>query len=288
MRTSLLRRTPTALAALALAATPVALVAGSAGASASPTASMHGKSHNGASSSATATTTPLLNKRGKVLLNSKTYAIYWGTASAFPSDLKTGMAALLSGFTGSTYLATANQYVAGTATTNYLGALTDTSAPPTKAPSTSALVSEVSKVLTANKLTPDTNAVYLVYTSNLPSVSYCAWHASGAIGGTTVQVAYMPNTAGTTGCFPTTTPFATTTAYSYGTRSLADNTAHEFMEAVTDPVPPTGWVDKSGSEIGDKCTFVYLAPVTLTGTANVWQIQAEWSNATNACAQTTP
>jgi hypothetical protein len=285
MRTAF--RLPSALAAAALIATPAALLAGPASAAPAPAGAAHAKAHM-ASSSATTAPTPLLNKGGKVLRSSKTYAIYWGTASAFPSDLKTGMAALLSGFSTSTYLATANQYVGGTATTTYMGALTDTTAPPKSAPSTSTLVSEVSKVLTANGLAPDTNAVYLVYTSNLPKVNYCAWHASGAIGSTTVQVAYMPNTAGTTGCYPTTAPFASTTAYSYGTRSLADNTAHEFMEAVTDPVPSTGWVDKNGAEIGDKCNFVYLAPVTLTGTANVWQIQAEWSNATNACAQTTP
>ena len=57
--------------------------------------------------------------------------------SAFPSDLVTGMAALLSGFSGSTYLATANQYVGGTATTTYAGSLSETSAPPKSAPSTS-------------------------------------------------------------------------------------------------------------------------------------------------------
>ena len=234
--------------------------------------------------------TPLATKGGKVLLNSTTYAIYWGSQSAFPSDLVSGMATLLSGFTGSSYLATANQYVGGTATTAYAGSYFDSSTPPKSAPNTAAIVAEVSKVLTANSLTPDPNAIYLVYTSNLPKVSYCAWHASGSIGTTTVQVAYMPNTAGTTGCYPTSGYLPGVTNYSYGTRSLADNTAHEFMEAVTDPVPPTGWTDSTGSEIGDKCNFVYLSPVTLTsGTStSVWQIQAEWSNAIAGCAQTTP
>ena len=279
----------TALAAgLALVVLPVAVAAGPAAAGPAASGTSHGKAPMLSSPSASTSPTPLLNKGGKVLRNSKTYAIYWGTPSAFPSDLVTGMAALLSGFSGSTYLATANQYVGGTATTTYVGALSDTSAPPKSAPSTSALVSEVAKVLAAAGIAPDTNALYLVYTSNLPKVNYCAWHASGTIGATTVQVGYLPNMAGTTGCFPTSAPFASTTPYSYATRSSADNTAHEFMEAVTDPVPPTGWVDSSGAEIGDKCNFVYKAPVTLTGTANVWQIQAEWSNATNACAQTTP
>ena len=42
----------------------------------------------------------LVDHGGKVLAASKTYAIYWGTASAFPSDLQSGMAALLGGFGG--------------------------------------------------------------------------------------------------------------------------------------------------------------------------------------------
>jgi hypothetical protein len=38
-----------------------------------------------------------------------------------------------------------------------------------------------------------------------------------------------------------------------------------------------------GSEIGDKCNFVYQHCVSLGGYH--WQIQAEWSNAINGCAQ---
>ena len=233
---------------------------------------------------------PVVYKGGKVLVNSKTYAIYWGTPTDFPSDLVTGLAALLGGFSASSYLATANQYVGGPATTQYMGSLVDTSTPPKSAPNTAAIVAEVSKVLSANRLSPDPNAIYLVYTSNLPKVNYCAWHASGVISATTVQVAYMPNTAGTTSCYPTSGYFASVTNYSYGTRSIADNTAHEFMEAVTDPVPPTGWVDANGAEIGDKCNFNYLAPVTLSvgSLTTIWQIQSEWSNAVNGCAETTP
>jgi hypothetical protein len=231
---------------------------------------------------------PLGYNGGKLLTNSKTYAIFWGTPSAFPSDLVSGMTALLSGFANSTYLATANQYMGTTATTQFMGAYSDTTAPPKTGPNVSTIVNEVASVLATHGLTAEPSAVYLVYTSNLPKVNYCAWHAAGTIGTTTVQVGYLPNTSLTTGCFPSSGWFSSTTSYSYGTRSIADNTAHEFMEAITDPVPPTGWVDANGAEIGDKCNFVYLGPVTLSGANNVWQIQSEWSNATGACAQTTP
>jgi hypothetical protein len=55
------------------------------------------------------------------------------------------------------------------------------------------------------------------------------------------------------------------------------------MESVTDPVPVTGWADKNGQEIGDKCNFVYsTAPITLSNHSK-WQIQEEWSNAAGGC-----
>ena len=57
------------------------------------------------------------------------------------------------------------------------------------------------------------------------------------------------------------------------------------MEAVTDPVPVSGWVDKSGAEIADKCETYYNGLVKL-GKTN-WQLQGEWSNATGGCVETT-
>src|SRR5690348_8880889 len=55
-------------------------------------------------------TLPLVDHGGKVLATSNSYAVYWGDASAFPSDLETGMAAMLSGFENSSYLGIAAQY----------------------------------------------------------------------------------------------------------------------------------------------------------------------------------
>ena len=230
---------------------------------------------------------PLVYGGGKELVHSVIYAIYWGPTAGFPGDLENGMNALLGGFSGSSYLNTASQYFGVSATTSFAGSYVDTSSPPKSAPDTNALVSEVAKVLASYTLSPDPNAVYLVFTSNLPKINYCAWHSAGTINATTVQVAYLPNTAGTTGCYPTSNWFSGTTDWSYGTRSIADNTAHEFMESITDPVPPTGWIDGTGQEIGDKCNFVYLAPVILAPN-NVWQIQSMWSDAAGACVQATP
>ena len=154
---------------------------------------------------------------------------------------------------------------------------------PAHSPSTATIANEVAKVLSANGISPDPNAIYFVYTSNFPHANFCAWHSAGAIGAATVQIAYMPNSAGVAGCDPGDLYKANT--YSEGTRSLADSTAHEFMEATTDPVPISGWADKNGQEIGDKCNFVYSAPVKLAN-KSVWQLQEEWSNAAGGCVQT--
>ena len=250
-------------------------------ASASP-APAHLRAQKGAPHSAPA---PLLYGGGKLLPSSTTYAIWWGPSSGFPSDAQQGIETLLGGFNKSSYLAIANQYMSqGATTTRFGGSLVDPSAPPSRAPTAAAIVSEVASVLAANGLTADPNAVYLVYTSNFPNErSFCAYHAAGTIGGTTVQVGYVPNAAGLAICDPGDL-FPNANPYSEGTRSLADSTAHEFMESVTDPVPVSGWADKNGQEIGDKCNFVYstAAPIKLSN-RSLWQIQEEWSNAAGGC-----
>jgi hypothetical protein len=72
---------------------------------------------------------------------------------------------------------------------------------------------------------------------------------------------------------------------SEGLRSLANVSAHEYMEAITDP-SISAWYDSSGSEIGDKCAWQFKSAVTLPG-GSTWQLQEEWSNNTSGCVQTT-
>ncbi len=223
---------------------------------------------------------PLVDHGGKVLATSRAYAVYWGPASGFPSDLQSGMAAMLSGFTNSSYLGIAQQYMRGAAiATSYGGALVDPSAPPSSAPNAAALGNEVCK-LVAN---PDANGVYVVFTSNAPNVNYCAWHDKATCNGVTFQVAYVPNQALLSGCSPYTRSNLGCNSYSDGTVTSADSVAHEFMEAVTDPLI-TAWYDKQKAEIADKCNFDYQACVALpNGTS--WQIQSEWSDAVGGCQQ---
>ena len=41
---------------------------------------------------------------------------------------------------------------------------------------------------------------------------------------------------------------------------------------------------RQGSEIGDKCAWLFTGPVTLSN-GSVWQLQEEWSNAVTGCVQ---
>jgi hypothetical protein len=106
------------------------------------------------------------------------------------------------------------------------------------------------------------------------------------VNGQSIAVAYMPNTTGVTGCDPGN---LYNLSGSEGLRSLANVTSHEFMEAVTDTWPSSstyGWIDASGSEIGDKCAWTFQSPVTLSN-GSQWQLQEEYSNGAGGCFQTT-
>jgi hypothetical protein len=223
---------------------------------------------------------PLIDHGGKVLTSSNTWAIYWGDQSAFPSDLASGMEAMLTGFENSSYLDIAAQYMrGGGVATRYAGKLIDPSAPPMSAVSASTLGNEVCKLVP----NPDANDIYIVFTSNAPSHgSFCAWHDKATCNGVTFQVAYIPNQALLAGCSPYTRTNLHCNSYSDGTVTSADSVAHEFMESVTDPLI-TAWYDKQKAEIADKCNFDYQACVVLPGGS--WQIQSEWSNAIGGCQQ---
>ena len=227
----------------------------------------------------------LIDHGGPVIAGSHLYAIWWGPSSDFPSDEQTGMTNFLTHVGSSSYTQIAAQYMRGaTLTASYSGSYTDTSTPTNK-PSPTGLASEIQAVLNANNATADPNGVYFVFTSNIPKgAGFCAWHTGATVNNVAIAEAYIPNVAGIAGCATGTIP--STNPYSAATQAIGDSTAHEFMEAITDKAPggsTTAWTDKGGSEVADKCEFIYDNPVTL-GTTQ-WVIQEEWSNAVSGCVQ---
>lgn len=58
--------------------------------------------------------------------------------------------------------------------------------------------------------------------------------------------------------------------------ALTGTSSHELSEAITDPVPPTGWYDNKNGEIGDICAWKFK---NVAG----YNVQLEWSNKAGAC-----
>jgi len=221
---------------------------------------------------------PLMTSHGgTVLTANKTSAIFWGTSWAgYTGDKITGLDSFFQGFGGTAYAQASTEYSGTngqvTASSTYLGHTFDNTAAPSKALTPTSAVAEACKITGNN---PDASALYLIYTdTGAGQVNYCAWHSWGTCSnGALIQVAYMPNIDGLAGC----DPGDTWTTHSQGLSAVANVTAHELSEAITDP-RGAGWFDSSGAENGDKCAWVFPSPVTFSN-GSTWKLQPEWSNA---------
>ncbi|MHB8418130.1 MAG: hypothetical protein ACYDCL_08640 [Myxococcales bacterium] len=215
---------------------------------------------------------------GAVLATAATEAIFWGTSwssSSFVGDKIGGLDSWYEGHGGSHYAEASDEYTGTdgqvTSSTSYLGHQIDTSAAPSKAPSTSTILAEVCKQISS----PVSNGYYAVYTDTPRGrASYCAWHSYGTCGGVPVQIGFFFDLDGDPGCDPQ----DTVTGHSQGLAALANVTGHELSEARTDPASG-GWYDSSGSENGDKCAWTFDVPFITLGNGTIWKIQGEWSNA---------
>ncbi len=58
--------------------------------------------------------------------------------------------------------------------------------------------------------------------------------------------------------------------------ALTSTSSHELCEAITDPIPGTGWYDDHNGEIGDICAWK-------TKKLGNYTVQLEWSNKNNSC-----
>ena len=219
---------------------------------------------------------------GVVIPEATVYAIWWGQASQFPADAMSGIDTFLAGLDGSRYLATVDQYVRRPARTTFVGHLMETSPSPTHSPSTEELVSKVCQVLADARQTPSSTALYLVFTDGFPEPSnFCGFHDGGRCpGGKLIHIAYLPNLTGAPQCDPG--DLFHCNDLSAPTRALANVTAHELIEMLTDP-DGNGWLDRLGEEIADKCNFQFGSCVALGSTR--WQVQKQWSNADHGCIQ---
>jgi hypothetical protein len=219
---------------------------------------------------------------GAVMHATTVVPVYWGSRwsiSSFAGDKVTGLNTLYSGIGGTAYVRTNGEYSDGSGSVNTSsiarsGNLTDTSATPSGAPSTTAVLQEVAKV-TGNH--PVANAYYPVY-SDQPrgNAGYCAWHSSGTIGGVRVQFGFFFNLDGDPGCDPGS---PSSLGHSQGLAALANVSGHELSEMLTDP-QLNAWYDQRGDENADKCAWTFSGTVAIGGQS--WKIQGNWSNAAAA------
>jgi hypothetical protein len=91
--------------------------------------------------------------------------------------------------------------------------------------------------------------------------SYCGYHSNAG----NIYYAVMPYPA-CSGCLGDLSALDALTATS----------SHELCEAITDPVPGTGWYDDANGEIGDICAWQFKKIGSHT-------VQLEWSNKQNKC-----
>jgi hypothetical protein len=189
-----------------------------------------------------------------------------------------------------------NQFIANKAT--FGGSWLDTSLYPGPALTDSEIQSEVSKAMAANGWTGGVGHEFFVFTgkneivcagAECSNAVFCAYHSSFASGSSTVLYADQPYTNTLpTGCNAPTSPNGDPDA-----DSTINVISHELMETVTDPEVGTplniAWQDTSGSEIGDKCNFMF-GPTDAGGAdlrlanGNGYIVQQEWSNAIAGCS----
>jgi hypothetical protein len=225
----------------------------------------------------------LLWHNGAIMTSTSVTAIYWGTkwgSSSFVGDKKTGLATFYSGVGGSKYIGTNTEYTGTngqvTGNVSYSTAVSDTSAAPSKAPATSTIQAEVSKMIT----NPVANGYYPVYVDTPRGhTGYCAWHSFGTVHGVNVTFAFFFNLDGDPGC----DPGDTSTTHSQGLAALANVSGHELSETLTDP-SNGGWWDASGAENADKCAWTFNG-IESFGSSS-WLIQGNWSNAAYDGGQT--
>jgi hypothetical protein len=150
------------------------------------------------------------------------------------------------------------------------------SAAPAKA-SASAIGAEAKRGLAHFRVAASHNVSVIVlsphgtHPNGFPNAGWCAWHSS------------------TSGIPFTNMPYVLDAGSSCGANSVRSRldgfsivAGHEYLEAVTDPFPSSGWLDSRGAENADKCAWRNLHTISLpTGS---FAVQPTWSNRIHGCA----
>lgn len=219
-----------------------------------------------------------LTYRGGVLIEAaKVFAIFWGQSWEDDADaaaLVTAMNNFFSDILVSSLIDQLSEYNVSGQTIGH-GSFIGSTVVTANAPTNSITDSEIQTALRdwiSSGTAPqnDKDTIYFVYLEQgIVSVmggsrscqSYCGYHNNVE----SIYYAVMPY-PGCDGCVGGLAVLNALTATS----------SHELCEAITDPVPGTGWYDDVQGEIGDICAWQFKQ-------VDGYTVQLEWSNEQSSC-----
>jgi hypothetical protein len=219
--------------------------------------------------------TQLTYRGGPLLTAVEVFTIFWGEAWQSNAPLVNDVNAFFSDILTSELIDQLGEYSVPAYAIGHgslAGTLTVASPAPAAATSDAA-IQEFLQGQIASGAVPQAaaNVLYFVYLPAGVTVSqggarscqaFCGYHSD--IGGTSFYaVMPYPGCAGCIGNMET-------------LDALTQTSSHELCEAITDPVPGSGWYDDVHGEIGDICAW---RAKTVAGHV----VQLEWSNAAAAC-----
>ena len=273
-------------------------------------------------------TPPLLYGGGPVMHAVTTEVVAWAPAGyAFPNGYVAGFEQYLSDLAASrgqsgNVTSLAAQYVdaSGPALSSLANAapISDTTPYPASGCTvagasacltTAQLVTELANVITAGALPSDLQHSYIVLlppgvdscydssSTTCETQAFCGYHLAFAPAGagytSFTLVPYTEssysNSAGV--CYSSQGPSSVSTAV----MALDNIGTHELLEAATDPMGGSGYIDSSGFEIADECAWTWGPLSAATGggyynqllAGDQYLVQEMWSDQGGACAQGT-
>ena len=219
----------------------------------------------------------LTYNKGPLLTNAAVYTIFWGKkwgTTPVSTTLMSSLNAFFAAILVSPLLDQLQEYsVAGKVIGHgsFIGTKLIKAAAPAKSITDSAIQTQLQAWIAAGTVPkPTPNTLYFIYLDpGIVSImggskscqSYCGYHNN--VG--SVYYAVMPY-PGCNGCLGGMNVLD----------ALTGTSSHELCEAITDPVPGSGWYDNTNGEIGDICAWNFKQ---VAG----YNVQLEWSNQQNKC-----
>jgi hypothetical protein len=222
-------------------------------------------------------TAKLTYRTGPLLQNPSVYSIYWGASwNSSPSApaLRARIDQFFKDILVSPLMDQLAEYNVNGQTIGhgqYLGGTVRTDSAPIGSVTDSTIRAQLLNWLKTSVIPKNTpSSLYFIYLEpGIVSImggskscqNFCGYH--DAVGALYYAVMPYPNCAGCLGGQAV-------------LDALTGTSSHELCEAITDPVPGTGWYDDVNGEIGDICAWNFKKIGSYT-------VQQEWSNAQNQC-----